>query len=71
MSTVDTPRIRDIATRLQYEDFILDFDFAMTDNLITSKLKNYIVLSHDSTKQLFEGIVSERYKTYMRGEVVE
>ncbi len=53
------------------ELFLLDFDFAKTDRLTTRKLRTYIKESHDHTKKVFEGIVSDSYKAVMRGEVIQ
>lgn len=53
------------------EAFILDFDFAKTDSLPSSKLKQYMEESHAHTKKVFEGLVSNDYKAVMRGEVLK
>ena len=52
------------------EAFLLDFDFAETESLRVSQLATYIRESHEHTKRIFEGIVSDDYKAVMRGEVV-
>jgi uncharacterized protein (TIGR04255 family) len=53
------------------EVFVLDFDFAKTEGLTASKLETYMTESHEHTKKLFEGILSDDYKAVMRGEVVQ
>jgi uncharacterized protein (TIGR04255 family) len=51
------------------EVFVLDFDFAKSEPLKASKLKRYLLESHDYTKRVFEGIIADDYKVVMRGEV--
>lgn len=55
----------------RHEVFILDFDFAKTGVLHVNRLKTYLLESHDHTKKVFEGIVTDEYKAVMRGEVVQ
>ena len=52
------------------EVFILDFDFSKTKALDVSKIPQYLDESHEHTKKVFEGVVSESYKAVMRGEVI-
>ena len=53
------------------EVFVLDFDFAKTEGLAASRLGTYIAESHEHTKRLFDGILSDDYKKVMLGEVVQ
>ena len=53
------------------ELFLLDFDYARVGALKSSRLRAYLIESHDHTKQVFEGILAEDYKAVMRGEVLE
>lgn len=53
------------------EVFVLDFDFAKTESLTASGLETYMSESHEHTKKMFEGILSNDYKAVMRGEVIQ
>jgi uncharacterized protein (TIGR04255 family) len=53
------------------EVFVLDFDFAKTEALVPAKIKTYLAESHEHTKRIFEGIVTDSYKSVMRGEVIQ
>jgi len=53
------------------EVFLLDFDFAKTEQLRAKEIRTYIEESHDHTKRVFEGITTEDYKAVMRGQVIE
>lgn len=53
------------------EVFLLDFDFAKTEDLHTKNLRQYMEESHDHTKKVFEKIVSDSYKAVMEGKVIE
>lgn len=52
------------------EALILDFDYAKETNLSYKNLDGYLEESHTHTKALFEGLVTEKYRKIMRGEVV-
>ena len=52
------------------EALILDFDYAKEADLSYKNLDGYLEESHTHTKALFEGLVTERYRKIMRGEVV-
>lgn len=53
------------------EVFLLDFDFAKSEGLFAERLSTYVDESHEHTKKVFEGILSDSYKAVMRGEVIE
>lgn len=53
------------------EVLVLDFDFAKTHELEVRHLRDYLTESHDHTKRVFEAILTEDYKSVMRGEAVE
>lgn len=52
------------------EAILLDFDYAKDENLNFQSIKEYIEESHQHTKNLFEGLITEDYRKVMRGEVI-
>jgi uncharacterized protein (TIGR04255 family) len=50
---------------------VLDFDYAKTENLSIANIEEYLDESHDETKRLFEGLLTDSYRTYLKGEAVE
>jgi uncharacterized protein (TIGR04255 family) len=54
----------------QEKTLILDFDFAKTENLVVRDVHRYLDESHADTKRLFESLLTDEYRTYLRGEVV-
>lgn len=52
------------------EAFLLDFDFAMTESLRFSKLATYIKQAHDHTSSLFENLITDEYRQYLKEEVL-
>ncbi len=52
------------------EALILDFDYAKEADLSFKNLDLYLEESHMHTKALFEGLVTDKYRAIMRGEVV-
>jgi uncharacterized protein (TIGR04255 family) len=56
----------------QGEDvLVLDFDFETTGELHFSDLEQYLEVSHAETKRLFEGLLTDEYRTYLRGETLK
>lgn len=53
------------------EGILLDFDFARTEDLVISDVARYLDESHDATKRLFESLLTDEYRTYMRGDVLK
>ncbi|MDX9736292.1 MAG: TIGR04255 family protein [Thermoanaerobaculia bacterium] len=49
---------------------VLDFDYAKTGDLDVAHLPEYLQESHDETKRLFEGLITQSYRAYLEGEVV-
>lgn len=48
---------------------LLDFDFAISSpDLHIDHIEQYLEASHAETKRLFEGLLSDRYRAFMRGE---
>jgi len=54
----------------QQEALVLDFDFAMTENLHFSKLGDYVIMAHEHTSALFESLITDQYRQYLRGETL-
>lgn len=47
----------------------LDFDFAMSGTeLHIDRVEDYLEDSHTETKRLFEGLLTSRYRSFLRGE---
>jgi len=54
----------------QQEALVLDFDFAMTEQLFFSKLPDYVRIAHEHTRRLFEDLITDEYRQYLRGETI-
>ena len=54
----------------QEEALVLDFDFAMTENLHFSKLGDYVIIAHEYTRELFENLITDQYRRYLQGEAL-
>lgn len=54
----------------EQEVLLLDFDFAMTQDLHFSKISNYIKNAHEQTRLLFENLITDKYRQYLRGEEI-
>jgi hypothetical protein len=51
---------------------LLDFDFAFSGGeLHTDNVEEYLEVSHTETKRLFEGLLTPRYRSFLRGEGLE
>lgn len=55
----------------EHEGILLDFDFAMTEGLTIEQVEQYMDQSHAETKRLFESLLTDEYRTYLRGDVVK
>ena len=54
----------------QQEALLLDFDFAMTEKLQTSKIGAYVRKAHKQTRSLFENLITDEYRQYLREETI-
>lgn len=52
------------------EVFVLDFDFALTENLRFSKLSSYLNAAHKSIHDKFQALITDGYRQFLRGETV-
>jgi uncharacterized protein (TIGR04255 family) len=66
-----TLRLECVTSPEQQEAFLLDFDYAKISELSFDWLEEYLDESHAETKMLFENIVTDEYRKFMTGEVVE
>jgi uncharacterized protein (TIGR04255 family) len=49
---------------------VLDFDYAKTEDLSFSHVDDYLQESHAETKRLFESLLTDSYRSYLKGEAV-
>ena len=54
----------------QQEALLLDFDFAMTEKLQPSKIETYAKKAHKQTRALFESLITDEYRQYLREETI-
>lgn len=47
---------------------VLDFDFAREHDLVIAEIEKYLDQSHQETKKLFESLLTDEYRAYLRGE---
>jgi len=68
-----------VTTRLQsvtrpdsgQEALLLDFDFGCEgDNLEFAEVPQYMEVAHEYTSGLFEALITEEYRTYLKGDVL-
>lgn len=52
------------------EALLLDFDFAMTENLTFARINSYVKKAHEQTRLLFENLITDEYHEYLRGETI-
>ena len=52
------------------EAILLDFDFYKEENLQSSQLEGYLDESHLQTKKMFEEIITDTYRNYIKGETI-
>ena len=54
----------------QQEALLLDFDFGLTENLEFSKISTHVNQAHKQTRELFESLITDEYREYLRGETI-
>jgi uncharacterized protein (TIGR04255 family) len=54
----------------QQEALLLDFDFALTEKLAFSKIHSCVRKAHNGTRALFENLITDDYRQYLRGETI-
>jgi uncharacterized protein (TIGR04255 family) len=53
-----------------HEAILLDFDYAIQSDLAFDKIEAYLEESHSVTKHMFEGMITDEYRNYIRGEEI-
>jgi len=59
-----------IAADSSHEAILLDFDYAKDKDLRMDHIEEYLEESHANTKSFFEGLITEQYRQYLKGEVL-
>lgn len=58
------------ATDKTGEAILLDIDYAKEKNLALANIEKYLKESHDYSRQLFEDIITDNYRMFLRGETL-
>jgi len=53
-----------------HEAILLDFDYAKDKDLSMSSVEEYMEEGHAHTKRVFEELITDEYRNYLKGEVV-
>jgi len=59
-----------IDTIKKQEALLLDLDFNMTKKLDYSKINEYLENAHLKTRELFEQIITNDYRNYLKGDKI-
>lgn len=54
----------------QQEALLMDFDFAMTEKLSFSRINSCVSRAHEQTRAIFENLITDDYRQYLRGETI-
>ncbi len=54
----------------QQEALLLDFDFALTEKIAFSKINSCVIMAHEQTRAIFENLITDDYRQYLRGETI-
>ncbi len=52
------------------EAILLDFDYAKEEGLSIKNIKQYLDESHNYSRQLFEDLITDNYRMFLRGETI-
>lgn len=52
------------------EALLLDFDYAKEERLSITKINQYLDESHNYSRQLFEDLITDDYRMFLRGETI-
>jgi uncharacterized protein (TIGR04255 family) len=66
-----TVQIDQVEDESKQPAILLDFDFSMAGELHIDEVDMYLDTSHDETKRLFEGLITQKYRSFLRGEELE
>lgn len=59
-----------VAADRSHEVILLDFDYAKEKDLAVDSIEQYLEESHAHTKRVFEELITDEYRGYLRGEAV-
>lgn len=59
-----------IAADRSHEAILLDFDYAKEKDLKTDSIAQYLEESHSHTKRVFEELITDEYRQYLRGDAI-
>lgn len=66
-----TARIETLATADKSgEAILLDFDYAKEEGLSIKNAKQYLDESHNYSRQLFEDLITDNYRMFLKGETI-
>lgn len=69
--TLNIKNIKSIPIPIEEKEAILlDIDYAKTYNLKVKKVKKYMEESHKYNKELFEDLITDQYRKYLKGETI-
>jgi uncharacterized protein (TIGR04255 family) len=54
----------------QQEALLMDFDFALTEKIEFSRINSCVSMAHDQTRAIFENLITDDYRQYLRGETI-
>lgn len=54
----------------QQEALLLDFDFALTEKIAFSRINSCVSRAHEQTREIFENLITDDYREYLRGETI-
>jgi len=54
----------------QQEALLLDFDFALTEKIAFSTINSCVSRAHEQTRAIFENLITDDYRQYLRGEMI-
>ena len=54
----------------QQEALLLDFDFALTEKISFSRINSCVSMAHEQTRTIFENLITDDYRQYLRGETI-
>jgi len=68
--TIHTRIEHAMASDKSHEAILLDLDYAMQSDLTFDNIERYLEDSHRVTKQMFEEMITDEYRKYIRGEEI-
>lgn len=68
--TVNTHIAHVVEEGKSHDAILLDFDYALQEELTFDRIQSYLVESHAVTKRMFEEMITDEYRNYIRGEAI-